>query len=117
MIPWAAVVLAAWSGLGPGVSVVIGGALALSSTALVIKQLSDQLELSNPHGRLATGILLFQDIAAVPLLVLVSLLAAGDAAYNILDVPKALVEGALAIVVISLSTTGASILHGPQVGE
>lgn len=60
-------VAASWLGFGPGISVVIGGAIALSSTALVIKQLSDQLELSNPHGRLATGILLFQDIAAVPL--------------------------------------------------
>ncbi|MBT8110011.1 MAG: cation:proton antiporter [Gammaproteobacteria bacterium] len=48
---------ASWLGFGPGISVVIGGALALSSTALVIKQLSDQLELNNPHGRLATGIL------------------------------------------------------------
>ena len=94
---------ASWLGLGPGISVVIGGALALSSTALVIKQLSDQLELSKPHGRLATGILLFQDIAAVPLLVLVSLLAAGDAPYEFSDVLKALVEGALVIVVVLLT--------------
>ncbi|MEN8803471.1 MAG: cation:proton antiporter, partial [Thiogranum sp.] len=95
--------VATWLGLGPGISVVIGGALALSSTALVIKQLSDQLELHNPHGRLATGILLFQDIAAVPLLVLVSLLAAGDTSYDILDVPTALAEGALVIVVVLLA--------------
>ena len=90
-------------GMGAGISVLIGGALALSSTALVIKQLSDQLELSNRHGRLATGILLFQDIAAVPLLVLVSLLAVGDTAYNIMDVLKALVEGALVIIVVLLA--------------
>ena len=90
-------------GMGAGISVLIGGALALSSTALVIKQLSDQLELSNRHGRLATGILLFQDIAAVPLLVLVSLLAVGDTAYNIMDVLKALVEGGLVIIVVLLA--------------
>ena len=90
-------------GMGAGISVLIGGALALSSTALVIKQLSDQLELSKRHGRLATGILLFQDIAAVPLLVLVSLLAVGDTAYNIMDVLKALVEGALVIIVVLLA--------------
>ncbi|MBT8103144.1 MAG: monovalent cation:proton antiporter-2 (CPA2) family protein [Gammaproteobacteria bacterium] len=95
--------LASWMGFGPGISVVIGGSLALSSTALVIKQLSDQLELSNPHGRLATGILLFQDIAAVPLLVLVSLLAADGVEYDVLDVPKALLEGALAIIFVLLA--------------
>ena len=95
--------VASWLGLGPGISVVIGGALALSSTALVIKQLTDQLELSSPHGRLATGILLFQDIAAVPLLVLVSLLAAGGREFNVLDVLQALLEGTLAVVFVLLA--------------
>jgi CPA2 family monovalent cation:H+ antiporter-2 len=92
-----------WLGLEPGVSVVVGGAVALSSTALVIKQLSDQLELNSPHGRLATGILLFQDIAAVPLLVLIPLLAVNDTPYAVLDVPRALVEGALVVVVVLLA--------------
>jgi CPA2 family monovalent cation:H+ antiporter-2 len=96
--------LSAWLlGLGPGVSVVVGGALALSSTALVIKQLSDQLELSSLHGRLATGILLFQDIAAVPFLVLIPLLAAGDTPYTVLDVPTAILEGALVVVAVLLA--------------
>jgi len=95
--------VASWLGLGPGISVVIGGALALSSTALVIKQLSDQLELSNQHGRLATGILLFQDLAAVPFLVLVSLLAVGETPYNVLDVPKAILEGALVVVIVLIT--------------
>jgi len=89
-------------GMGLGISVVIGGALALSSTALVIKQLSDQLELNNLHGRLATGILLFQDLAAVPLLVLVSIMAAGDTPNDVLDVPRAIVEGVLVVVVVLL---------------
>jgi CPA2 family monovalent cation:H+ antiporter-2 len=91
----------AWqSGLGLGVAIVVGGALALSSTALVIKQLSDQLEWTRPHGHLATGILLFQDLAAVPLLALIPLLAATEAPYTVLDVMLALVEGALVLAAV-----------------
>ena len=56
-------------------AVIAGGALAMSSTAIVVKQLRDQLELQTPHGRLAVGILLFQDIAAIPLLVVIPILA------------------------------------------
>lgn len=61
----------AWGcGIGPAPAVVIGGALAMSSTAIVLKQLSEQLELNRTHARLAVGILLFQDLAFAPLLAL-----------------------------------------------
>lgn len=50
----------------------IGGVLALSSTAIVIKQLAGQRELTMRHGRLAVGILLMQDLAVAPLLILIS---------------------------------------------
>jgi K+:H+ antiporter len=56
-------------------AVVVGGILAMSSTAIVIKQLKDQQELGLPHGRLSVGILLFQDIAVVPFLILIPVLA------------------------------------------
>jgi monovalent cation:H+ antiporter-2, CPA2 family len=62
-------------------ALVVGGALAMSSTAIVVKQLRDQLELQTAHGRLAIGILLFQDIAAIPFLVAIPIFArtgAGD---------------------------------------
>jgi CPA2 family monovalent cation:H+ antiporter-2 len=48
-----------------------GGAAAMSSTGIALKQLHEQRELALPHGRLATGILLFQDVATLPLLVLI----------------------------------------------
>ena len=54
----------------PG-AVVIGGMLALSSTAIVMKLLSDQLEQQSRHGRAAFGILLFQDLVVVPFLILI----------------------------------------------
>ncbi|MGV6809383.1 MAG: cation:proton antiporter [bacterium] len=56
-------------------AVVAGGAAALSSTAIVVKQLTEQSELNLSHGRMALGILLFQDIAVVPFLVIIPLLA------------------------------------------
>ena len=61
----------AWAlGQPAAIAVVIGGALAMSSTAIVLRQLGDQLELNRTHARLAVGVLLFQDIAFVPLLAL-----------------------------------------------
>ncbi len=47
----------------------------MSSTAVVIKQLREQLELNSRHGRLSVGILLFQDIAVVPFLIIIPALA------------------------------------------
>ncbi len=49
----------------------LGGALAMSSTAIVLKLLTEKLELESEHGRRITAILLFQDIAVVPLLILI----------------------------------------------
>jgi monovalent cation:H+ antiporter-2, CPA2 family len=53
----------------------LGGALAMSSTAIVSKMLTERLELESPHGQQIFGILLFQDLAVVPLLILVPALA------------------------------------------
>ncbi len=55
----------------------IGGALALSSTAVVTKQLVEQGELHSLQGRMALSILLFQDLAAVPFLIIVPTLGSG----------------------------------------
>jgi CPA2 family monovalent cation:H+ antiporter-2 len=53
----------------------LGGALAMSSTAIVLKLLTERLELESEHGRRIVGVLLFQDLAVVPLLVIVPALA------------------------------------------
>lgn len=52
-------------------ALVVGGALAMSSTAIIIKLLQDRAEMASEHGRRAIGVLLFQDLAVVPLLVLI----------------------------------------------
>ena len=62
------------AGVPAGVAIVIGGALAMSSTAIVLRQLGDQLELTRVHARLAVGILLFQDLAFAPFLALATAL-------------------------------------------
>jgi CPA2 family monovalent cation:H+ antiporter-2 len=56
-------------------AIVAGGALAMCSTAIVLQQLSDQDELHRSHGRLSFAVLLFQDLAFVPLLTLATVQA------------------------------------------
>ncbi len=62
-------------GLGLGKSVFIGFLVALSSTAIVLKVLGEKAQLDAPHGRITLGALLFQDVAAIPMMLLVPLLA------------------------------------------
>ena len=59
-------------------AVVVGGAIAMSSTAIVIRQLTEQSEVNRTHGRLALAVLLFQDLAFVPLLALATALGSGS---------------------------------------
>ncbi len=56
-------------------SVALGAAVAMSSTAIVAKMMAERLELESEHGRRVMGVLLFQDLAVVPLLVLIPALA------------------------------------------
>jgi CPA2 family monovalent cation:H+ antiporter-2 len=54
----------------------LGGALAMSSTAIVMKMMSERMQLDTEHGKRIVGVLLFQDLAVVPLLVIVPALGA-----------------------------------------
>jgi CPA2 family monovalent cation:H+ antiporter-2 len=75
-------------------SIALGGALAMSSTAIVSKMLSERLEIETEHGRNIFGVLLFQDLAVVPLLIVIAALG-GDSH----DLAKTLGIAALKIVV------------------
>ncbi|MDD3354943.1 cation:proton antiporter [Zoogloea sp.] len=72
---FAVMVIGALAGLGWGASFALGGTLAMSSTAILSKLLSDRLELDSKHGRETIGVLLFQDLAVVPLLILIPALS------------------------------------------
>ena len=61
-------------GMGWAGALIAGGAIAMSSTAIVVKQLTDQGEMRARHGQMALGILLFQDIAVVPFLIILPVL-------------------------------------------
>src|SRR2546423_2125087 len=85
-------------------AVALGGALAMSSTAIVVKLMAERLELESEHGRLVMGVLLFQDLAVVPLLVLIP--ALGSA-------PEVL-AGALAVATLKAVLLLALLLVGGQ---
>jgi CPA2 family monovalent cation:H+ antiporter-2 len=63
------------AGFGWQAGIALGGALAMSSTAIVSKMLAEKMELGTPHGRDVMGILLFQDLAVVAFLILIPALA------------------------------------------
>ncbi len=67
-------------GLEARSAVVLGALVAMSSTALVMRLLSKRSEIDAPHGQLALGILLFQDLCIVPFLLAVPILASGTGA-------------------------------------
>jgi glutathione-regulated potassium-efflux system protein KefB len=69
----------AWLGQ-PKPAIVIGLALAMSSTAIGMQMLAERKELASEHGRHGFGVLLFQDIAAIPILALIPLMGLASAA-------------------------------------
>ena len=87
-----AVVLAAIGlglGLTTGQALFIGLALSLSSTAFALQLLEEKGEINKRHGRLAFSVLLFQDLAAIPLIALVPLFASGGAERPAMDLSTA----------------------------
>lgn len=90
-------ILAALLGQPPSAALIIGSSLALSSTAIVIELLSQQNRLSLGTGRASFSILLMQDLAAIPLLMLVPSMAAGSEASVVASLVRALAEAAVAV--------------------
>jgi K+:H+ antiporter len=91
---------ARWLGQSLDAAVVLGTALSLSSTAIVIQLLSDQKRLGTQTGRLSFAILLFQDLAVVPILLLVSVLGSSAGRPLGRDIAIALVLAVAAIAII-----------------
>jgi CPA2 family monovalent cation:H+ antiporter-2 len=80
----------------------LGSALAMSSTALVVKLMADRLEVDSEHGKRVMGVLLFQDLAVVPLLVLIP--ALGSSAERL--VSELALGGVKALVLVTLLLVG-----------
>ena len=84
-------------GLPISASIIIGGALALSSTAIVIKQATEMGILNNRRTQLAVSILLFQDLAVVPFLIAIPLLAQSGEVSIAFALGEALLKGIFVI--------------------
>ncbi len=82
-------------------AIVVGGALSMSSTAIVIRQLTEQAEINRTHGRLTLAILLFQDLAFVPLLALATAMSEGaPARFSFAGIAQTLASGVAALLVV-----------------
>ncbi len=87
-------------GQPPVIALIIGSALCLSSTAIVIELLATQKRLATSVGRTTFSILLFQDLAVVPILILISVLQPGNDTSILTGIVTALVQAAIALIVI-----------------
>ncbi|MBI2718317.1 MAG: cation:proton antiporter [Rhizobiales bacterium] len=95
--------LAAWGlGLAYGAALTLGAALSLSSTAIVVQLLSDAKRLGSHTGRASFAVLLAQDLAVIPLLLLVGILGRNNDGPVIAGIALALAQAVLAIAVIVL---------------
>jgi len=90
------------AGLSWQAGLALGGIAAMSSTAIVSRLLAERGELDSPHGRQAIGVLLFQDLAVVPLLVVIPVLAQPPGALG-LAASAALGKAVLALALVMLA--------------
>ena len=86
----------------------LGGVLAMSSTAIVSKMLVERAELNLPHGQKIMGVLLFQDLAVVPLIIIIPALASSDERVYI---PIGIALFKAAVVLAALLTFGQRLLR------
>ncbi len=95
-------------GLAPGPAIFLGCVVAISSTAVVLRGLSTRGELEAPHGRLAVGILVFQDLCVVPMILAVPILAGGSG-----TVQEILLAGGTALIILAAVLAAARYLVPP----
>ena len=80
-------------------SIVIGMALSLSSTAIVIKVLNEKGEIHSGYGRITLGVLLFQDLAVIPMLLMISIFTSENASVSEL-LTQTVISAAIVFVII-----------------
>jgi CPA2 family monovalent cation:H+ antiporter-2 len=97
-------------GLPLGSAVFLGCVIAVSSTAIVLRGLRIRGEIDAPHGRLTLGILVFQDLCVVPMILIIPILAgtSGPSVENLLPIAKAI--GVLVVVLIASRFVSARVL-------
>jgi CPA2 family monovalent cation:H+ antiporter-2 len=91
---------AAMAGQDPSKAIILGASLSLSSTAIVLELLSNQERLTTNVGRASFSVLLAQDLAVIPILLFISILAAGPGGSVLNSLGIALLQAAIAVAVI-----------------
>jgi CPA2 family monovalent cation:H+ antiporter-2 len=71
-------------GIDIKLSIVLGYALSLSSTAIVLKVLNERSQIHTGYGRISVGVLIFQDLAVIPLLLMISIFTSNDKSLSLL---------------------------------
>lgn len=90
------------TGQSSGVAVILGASLALSSTAIVLELLSSARRLTTTAGRASFSVLLAQDLAVIPILVLISALGAGTGGSVVTHISSAMFRVAVAVAFLIL---------------
>ncbi len=93
-------IAAMFFGLSYSAAFVVGSILALSSTAIVIRQLSESGAMKRKSGQLSVAVLLFQDVAVVPLLIIIPMLAQDSESSMMLALLLAMVKGVVVVVLL-----------------
>jgi len=88
------------AGKNPSEAIVLGASLSLSSTAIVLELLSNQERLTTGVGRASFSVLLAQDLAVIPILLFVSILAARSDGSVLASLASAVLQAAVAVIVI-----------------
>jgi glutathione-regulated potassium-efflux system ancillary protein KefC/glutathione-regulated potassium-efflux system protein KefB len=101
---------ARWAGLAWGPAIVCGYVLSLSSTAFVLQLLAENRTLTSGYGRAAFGVLLFQDLAVIPLLAFIPLLAPAGEAVTGGEMAR---DALLAVAVLATMVAGGRYLLRP----
>jgi len=83
-------------GMPTNQGIAFGLLIALSSTAIVLKMITDRAELDTTHGQICVGVLLFQDLCVVPMMLIIPLLAQGTG-YDLSDLGLALLKSIAAV--------------------
>jgi CPA2 family monovalent cation:H+ antiporter-2 len=99
-------------GLSMNTAILIGFLIALSSTAIVLRLLQEKDELGTPHGRIILGILIFQDIIAVPMMLVIPFLT-GSTGNLLQTIPVLILEiiGMIVLVIVGTSWVVPKVLH------
>lgn len=84
-------------------SVIIGTVLSLSSTAIVLKTFNETKEITKPHGRRVLGILIMQDIAVIPILLMISFFTMTDDGAMAVTIFKTIIGGMLLLALLYIS--------------